>query len=636
MSWFWNSLTVLVKRIVLVFILFSLTRLLFLVFNLSSFGELSFGELSKLFFWGIRFDASAIAYGNLVLVFLSLLPFRFVVKRFYQLALKIIFIVSNAVLLVANIADIEYFKFSKKRMSAYIFDGLGLGGTNDDILEQLPYFMFQFWYLTVIWLVIIYVLYKFSSRHCIEAAVGGSRKITAYVYRYIIFALFLILTLIAARGGVSGKPLSVIHASEYCSVQNMPLVLNSPFTVLRSINKQGLKEQAYFSRNVCDSVFTNKIDFSAQGRFEPKNVLILILESFGSEYCGFANNGKGYTPFLDSLSKHSFVFPHAFANGTQSIQSLPSILAGLPALMEKPYVASAYASNRINSLPEQLIGKGYATAFFHGATNGSMNFDRFVNLLGIADYFGRTEYADDSDFDGQWGIFDHSFLPFVASRLDKLPQPWFSGVFTLSSHHPYTLPEQFKTVFTQGEIPMHNAVQYVDYSLREFFNTIKDTEWYNKTLFVITADHTSISLEDCYMNDVGKYSIPLLFFCPADSSLQGMNGYAICQQADIFPSVLDYLGYSGHFACYGNSVFDARENYAVNFSNGLYHFVYKGYSLAFDGQKVTSLYKYPEDRMLTDNLTGMNLPIEKEIVRKLKAIIQNYNTNVIHNTLWVE
>ena len=158
--------------------------------------------------------------------------------------------------------------------------------------------------------------------------------------------------------------------------------------------------------------------------FSNDNVVIIILESFAREYIGSLNHGleggkyEGYTPFIDSLIKVSLTFDVSIANGKKSIDAMPSILASVPSL-ETPYTISHYANNQINGLPELLKKKGYYSAFFHGAPNGSMGFDSFSRVAGFDDYFGLDQYPEKNDFDGMWGVWDEPFFKFFAEKLNS-------------------------------------------------------------------------------------------------------------------------------------------------------------------------------------------------------------------------
>ena len=181
------------------------------------------------------------------------------------------------------------------------------------------------------------------------------------------------------------------------------------------------------------------------------------------------NNYKGYTPFLDSLIKESLVFTNAYSNGYRSLDAIPAAITSIPCLMDDPIITSVYSNNTFTTLPNLLKEKNYYSAFFHGGTNGTLGLDGFAKLLGFQDYFGRTEYNNDDDFDNYWGIYDEPFLQFMNKKLDEFPQPFLVMEFTLSSHYPYSMPSKYENTFKEGSLKIHRVVRYTDNALRHFF-----------------------------------------------------------------------------------------------------------------------------------------------------------------------
>ena len=215
-----------------------------------------------------------------------------------------------------------------------------------------------------------------------------------------------------------------------------------------------------------------------------------------------------------------------------------------------------------------------------------------------------------------------------------MKQPFFSYIFTLSSHHPYTVPEKFQSKFNKHSEKIFNAIEYADFSLELFFESCKKEAWYKNTLFVLTADHTGPIFDTKYKTETGKYAIPILYFCPSDSTLQGVDSTKVTQQIDIVPSVLNYLNYEKRFFSLGNSVFDERENnYAIIYQSGIYRIIYKNFILFFKENQSIGLYDYLTDPNLTKNLVNENLSDKNYIENMLKAGIQNYNNSLIDNKM---
>ncbi|MDP8228589.1 MAG: LTA synthase family protein, partial [Candidatus Electryoneaceae bacterium] len=339
----------------------------------------------------------------------------------------------------------------------------------------------------------------------------------------------------------------------------------------------------------------------------------------------------GYTPFLDSLMQQSLSFK-GFANGEKSMDAIPSILSGIPSMMNRSYLVSSYVGNNVESLASKLKENGYATAFYHGGTNGTMGFESYSKVAGFDNYYGRTEYKNEDDFDGDWGIFDGPFLQYMASTLNETPQPFFATVFTLSSHHPYVLPDGFENRFPKGTLDIHETVAYADDALREFFKTASMMPWFNNTLFVITSDHTFPPYFDEYKTAWGRYSVPIVFYSPEDTLKS--NKEITVQHIDILPSILDYVNYNGKYFSYGSSVFDDTEiHFAVSYLPTTYQLIKGDYLYKFDGVKDLALYNFRKDPMLMENLLEKEDSILNEMSNITKAVIQQYNNRMIHNCI---
>lgn len=523
--------------------------------------------------------------------------------------------------------DFEYFKFTSKRTTADLFITDGL---EKDLLHLIPSFLKDFWYIAV--LAILFFLTVRWLYQKIERLSIPSLKVKEQILIIIpLFALYFI----GFRGGVQYRPLNVIQASQYAKAQNIPLVLNTPFTIIKSSYKENLKVKKFFEEDELASVYSPLLHFKQDSIVKELNVVVLILESFSKEYIGALNkDNKSYTPFLDKLIQESLCFPNGFANGKKSIEGLPAILSSIPTLMNTAYISSKYGSNSIQSLPSFLKERGYETAFYHGGENGTMGFNSFSDIAGIARYVGRDQYPKQSDYDGNWGIFDEPFLQFTIEDMSKMKEPFFSGIFTLSSHHPYTVPSQHEGKFEEGPIPILKTISYADYALKQFFETAKQQTWFKNTLFVITADHTQQNFREEYNNSVGRYRVPLLYYSPA--YIQPKIDSTIAQQNDIFPSVVDFIGYEGDIIAFGNSAFSKnKQRFAVSYLNGIYQLISKDYYLLFDGENPIALYKLDAASTPSKRRNLMNSETEKllELENLLKGIIQQYQQRLTTNSL---
>jgi phosphoglycerol transferase MdoB-like AlkP superfamily enzyme len=603
-------------------LMFTLCRILFYIFNSPQFSNVGIWD----FFIGFLFDIVTTAIVFLPLVVIELFPNQWRGNKVYQLILKVLFFIVLFFSILMNLADIEYFKFSSSRSNISTIKMMSYG---NDFSQQLPSFIKDFWYLFIIAFVVMggaWWLYK-----KIDKLKDDSKEIS-WFKQSVWFVIMAVLIVMLGRG-TGLRPIEPINITKYVKDQNVSLALNSTFTIIKSWGKQALKEKDYFSDEELKQIFYPIHKYDNQKELNQPNVVIIMLESFSVEFIASINGTKEInTPFLDSLFHQSLVFTNCYANGKKSIDAVPSIISSIPKLMNQEFITSIYATNQIESIPKHLKSINYETAFFHGATNGSMNFDQFAQKVGFDHYFGRNEYNNDKDFDGTWGIYDEEFFKWSADQMSQLKAPFFTTIFSLSSHPPYAIPEKYNGKFVGGHTPMHNSVKYTDYALQQFFAYAKAQPWYNNTLFIVTADHTPASGTPEYFKDMGNMHIPLVFFHPTDSTFKGVNNKVV-GQIDIMPTIFDLIGYDKKFYAFGHSIF-SEECYSPSYVNNKYLMFGKNHLYTFLNDKHLGLYNL-KDKLLDPNCYKEQKSIADALEKMLKAYIQTYHKDLINNTMTV-
>ncbi|MCF0191271.1 MAG: sulfatase-like hydrolase/transferase [Marinilabiliaceae bacterium] len=636
-----NEYLILPYRFAVLIIFYAIERVSFYLFNTELFPNCSLSDWPLMMYGGLRFDISALIYLNLLWFVCYILSFKAKFKKRYSSFLEGLFFTLNAIGLAMNCIDFIYYRFILKRTTYNVLDILA---GEENMTTLWGQFFVDYWYVFLYFIVLL-TLFVYAIR-LYKPKVTPVRNSIAYaIIGILVFGIVAALSVAGIRGGVrhSTRPITLSNAAAYTSSpEESAIVLNTPFSFIRTIGKKGFEHLSYFSEDEIDNYFS-PIHKEKAISTEPnrKNVVIFILESFSREFIGAMNptleDGKyaGYTPFLDSLVSQSLSFCNAYSNGRKSIDAMPSILASIPSLT-MPYVVSQYSNNKVNSIASILNDEGYETAFFHGAPNGSMGFDAFAKIAGFKSYRGKNEYNNDNDFDGIWGIWDDKFFQYYANEISSMQEPFCAALFSLSSHHPFKVPAEFEGRFPKGKLPVEECIGYTDYALRQFFNNVKDKPWFNNTLFVITADHSSIPDHSEYMNNAQAFAVPILFYSPNDSTLTGSRN-VIAQQADIMPSILSYLGISKKFVSFGIDLFSTPDNehFAVNFNNGVYQ-LYKNDSIAyFDGKVIAGLYDMKRDPMLTTDIKEENPNTTKSFEQIIKAYLQQYNNRMIEDRLTI-
>ena len=628
----------LVYRIFLAYVFYQIARLLFWYFNKDLIKVDSISEYIKLAFHGTAFDTTAILYVNALFILLSLLPLVINTKKVFQKILFWLYFITNGIAYAMNFGDFIYYKFSQARLTSAVFQ---VAEHESNVSKTLMISIGEHPFV-LIWYVVLMILWVFLYK---RVKVDDVKPLKLLPY-FITSILTLCITAVLVVGGIRGdfkhstRPINMVDATRFVTnpLQGN-MVLNSTFSFFRTLNTNNFKEvhsvdEKYIEENVQPyKVYDRKVE-------NRPNIVIFIVESFGREYSGAFNKDKNikdyvsYTPFMDSLANQSLIFPNTFANGRQSIHGMSSVLAGIPSLTDA-FTGSPYSNQKIQSIVSVCNDLGYDTSFYHGAPNGSMGFLGFGNILGFKHYFGKTEYNHDEDFDGMWAIWDEPFLQYFAKNVGK-KLPFMATVFTASSHHPFKIPEKYNGKFRKGKIEIHEPMQYTDYAIKQYFETAKKQPWYNNTIFVFTGDHTNQVYYPEYERAMNRYAVPLVFYSPNPAyQLKGVS-QEIAQQADIYPTLADLIGYNKPIRSWGRSLVSDKKYpfIIVNSDGSTDQFMIGNYIYRFDGKEIIGVYAQSDLSLEKNLMNEVKNPEVEQGKKTAKAWYQDYMDRVINRKLY--
>ena len=665
-------------------------RLIWFVGNVYWLQPLGVWEYFQVFLIGFYFDAPVVAYLFLpVWVWWSFAPSTITIKNYLFRGISTGLIFSTVLL---NAIDAGYSNVTSKRSGKELLDVLA------DPANKVSNYILDYWWGVILIFLFGWLIWRFfpvpkvevtskktaqpSKTNSIEIDSSDDKSrnqqlpskslwypLSSTLLR---FLLIVLVILFFGRGGTRLRPLRASDAAEFVVPEISPLLVSTPFSMISSFQSAGLTAVQwlnqgsesfhlhgnslslgdYIKNNYSDNHSGYKPNLSTidssiltQNKTRKSNVVLIVVESLARDYTGFLN-GAPYTPFLDKLAKNpdAVVFPFCFANGTKSIEMAPSIFAGMPNLMEDFFITSSYSTNRITNVFGLMKSMNYTTQFFHGSNNGTMGFRSFFKSGGLQEYFGIDEYpSKEVDFDGHWGIFDEPYLQYFSKKLSQNQQPFFSSVFTLSSHHPYAIPESLKSKFPGSNLTVQKTIAYADYSLEKFFQSASKESWFENTIFIITGDHTSHGTLGYFYSPSGHYEVPFLIFAPGKgdalrSSFTTEITQKTCSQLDVFPTSLSFAFDMPNLSIgMGRSLLDSSyKGYSYHYDKGLYYIIQYPYVLIMNEQgENIEFYKQLRNSNKKENLENSPLPevqLKKtELLFHLKAAVQGYRRGLTSN-----
>ena len=621
-----TPLALLVWRIVLLYAVLMLCRTAFYLYNAAVLGPLTWAEAWPLLAGALKFDTASVVYADGVFILLSLLPLPLRERRWYRAVLFWYYVAVNAVLVVAtNLADTVYFRYTQKRFTA---DEIFFAD-NDNSLQLVGKFMAENWYLVLLWIALTALLAWGYRRRVREESIF-SRGWAYYIGNTVIFAAAAGLSVAGMRGGMTRmtRPITLSNATLYTADSGKAnLILSNPFCILRTIGSAGsVKYKKHFAPEELARRFTpvHQPADSAAVNLAGRNVVVFIMESMSAEHSAYLcpevyadREVKGFTPFLDSLMQNGLVFKRMYANGTRSIQAMPSVLGSIPSF-RTPFVLMPQSLGESRQLPAMLADKGYATLFFCGSEHGSMGFGAYARSAGVERLVSRENYEvrhGTGDFDGYWGIWDEPFLQFMGEELAATPEPFFATLFTLSSHHPFVVPEQYAATLPDGYTRIHKGVAYDDQAFRRFFHRFGGEEWFRRTIFVFVADHVSSEkFAEKTRSYPGNMHIVGFIHTP-DGALQG-EVREVTQQLDIMPTVLGLTGNTEPYFAFGRDVLNEpqRPRWSVSYDG-------KFRALTDDGAVVL-------DDSGSEVQECPTTPAADSLTQSFRALIQQYYSHI--------
>ena len=636
-KFFQNDFFVLIFRLLILYFILLITQVVFYFYNHSIVGNIQLSALPMLLKGALKFDTISILYLNTVFLFLSLIPFKFREKKWYQKMLFWIYTISNSIgIIILNLADAVYYRYTFKRISSeelHFFKDSE--NTSDIILKSMG----ENWYLVLIGIGLI-ALMIFLYKKIKYSGSSISKKAIYYPLHVILLAVGVFFYIFGIRSSfdLKARPVTLSYAAFYTqSAPQTSVILSNPFCTLRTLRMKDFQVLEYFDEETAKKIFTPYHYPSGNFKYQlgKKNIVLIVLESFNREHSKFMmphlNKGDGYTPFLDSLMQEGFAFTNSFSNGRKSIEALPSILVSIPSY-KKPFPLLPESVGEMRAFPSILEEDyGYSTHFFCGTTENQMGFEAIGKMAGIKNFYNRSHFEKLHPGENRaniWGIWDMDFLQYFENELNKIDTPFFASVYTLTSHHPFVLPEEYQGKMPVGVNPIQPCVAYTDLSIRKFFEQASKEPWFENTLFIFVADHAS-GYNAYEESQTAKGSTAIIYFLyTPDHSLQGIS-HEVVQQLDIMPTLLGLMGYDKPYFAFGRDFFNEPERKAIatNCVNQIYQCITDSLSIYRDDEQ--TLYAYAAtDTLQQHDILDLNKTEQKKIDDYFKAILQSYTTHL--------
>ena len=607
----------------LLFFFQCLLKLVFYYYNASLLSVRNIGQpgIFNIIKWSVCYDLLTLLFINApFIIFLSLAHFL----KFKNSAVKIaaiVFVAVNLICILLNFADIFYFHFNFHRADAGLFYVL------QNVVQKA--FVANWWLsiLAILLVLAITIVLIFIFRKLIAAYKSGD----SFIGSTLILGLAMLLIIVLPFGKkiiVPTYPLVQLNSNELLLVQN------SFHTVLYSLYRK--KEGAvsplhYMPDDAAAALVSFKKKLPGSNNPLKKNIILFIMESVPEDFFNPSGPYKVSMPFLDSLVAKSTFFSQAYSYSYTSNNGITSILAGLPTLTEIPLYHSSYINLASTGIGTELRKQGYHSSFFIGDGYDDFGFAKCCNWLGIDKYYSKENIPGYQNMQAHtMGLHDEYVLRFMLQEINKMPSPFFSVQYNISTHFPYDLPKNYidKNSSANFTMPMKSMAYYSD-CLQNFFTAASKQAWYQNSIFIFCADHWMLPNDKIIeVDDVQGFHIPIFIFDPAAPEKKIIN--KTVSQFDIMNTILDIGGAKDSVISYGDDLHEVvpgipRRIFCKK-NSGSYVVIDSSYALGFNPvtDKAEFCYNFKTDTSRKNNLLydAAAAGIISSLLIELKAFLQ--------------
>lgn len=533
----------LLKRLMFWLLFFAILRMVFLLYFRESIvlDEIPFSEVLSVFWHALALDISTACY---------LLVFSYIFLMIHQLTrFKLILHVDRVFALIIMLvyalistAELGLYGEWKTKLS---YKALSYLHNPSEVFNSVSTAVF--FLLILFWLLQALLPNYFYCKLVATESRSGSLKKPAAWWTLLFIP---ILIFIGLRGGLNEIPITT--STSYFSkhqILNLAAVNsgnNMMVSTLSSFSIETKNPFVTFPDDEARQIVTDlhQVDGDSTLRLtsiDQPNIVILLLESWSADLVESLGGEPGIAPSFKALEKEGLLFTDFYASGNRSQQAMGSLFAGLPGL---PITTITDHPEKYAALPsfiKDIKQSGYYTSFWFG---GQLNYGNILSYLMSNEFDEITQGKDlpSSFVRGKLGVHDEYLLKYVATELNNQPQPFFTTVFTLSSHSPYDQPMEEEIHWPKAEKAFVNSAHYTDKALGEFFQLASQQPWYQNTLFLVVADHSHRSYRNHPLGSFEHHKIPLLITGPAlDPEFRGKTFDKVSGNTDIPATLLAQL-----------------------------------------------------------------------------------------------
>ncbi|MEA1881125.1 MAG: sulfatase-like hydrolase/transferase [Candidatus Marinimicrobia bacterium] len=578
---------------------FAVDRLLFLIYNLS-ISSLTLMQIFEPFWHALRLDLSAVCYMIsplffiwLVSLFIPIRKLENIIKAYFWIIIPIVTFGVVANLEVyhewgynINRDAVSYLKYPKEFWASSLNAPLGLLS----VIYTIYALLFIGWGLRIA---------KRNSNFSSHASGLSIKRIiknsSAAILSFILFGICL-------RGGIQLAPINqsfaVYSENKKLNAASVNTIWNLLYSYSRVVHDNPYQ---FFANSEIQEILSKNNDNN--NKQFPKifsgnnlNIVLVVLEGVASEMFKNMGSKSQFTTHMDHLIENGILFDNIYATEKRTDRGLVSILSGYPSLPLISLVKQPDKAATLPFLPNRFKNVGYETVFIYGGESEFANIKSFLLNAGFNHIIDKNNFQK-KDIKSKWGAHDHIVFNRTLDELNKLVEPFFITILTLSSHEPFEIPMEPILNGNDRQTLYKNSIIYTDRSVYNFMNSVAKKPFYDNTIFVFISDH-GFRVGDAINWYPRRHRIPLFIYGkPLREEWRGKRISEIGSQADLAKTILYQFNLNANGFDFSRNLLDNTISSAFYTFNHGFGWIEKEQMLVYDHdiKSVTFLNGYVPD-----------------------------------------
>lgn len=517
------------------YLLFVLSRVMFLLVYSQKAAGAGFSEILKTFVYGFQLDVGISAYivflPSFVLAITSFSKKSFVIK-FYNIYFALALFVSTFII-AGDLFMYQYWGFRIDATPLFYMTNLKAMTASVSIITVIT--------SLIVSLSIAAALYFIYWRIFNSKLKELDKSSGTFL---ILFPATLVL-IIVMRGGIGLASLTTSTAyfskNQFLNHAAINPVWNAGFSLTE---KQDLtrKYEFYTKAEMLSILEPLKINGNSTVKLlntNRPNIILIITESFTAKALEATGGHIGIMPNMNQLVKEGVLFDQIYAASDRTDKGISAVIAGYPSLPGTSVLKFQKLTEKLAFIPSRLNANGYISEFFYGGTLDFANYRSFLVQAGFDKIISDKDFPA-SEMQTKWGAYDHVLLKKVLEESADSDSGFFKTILTLTSHEPFKIPIAPLLKGDDDDTKFLNSLHYTDQALGDFIREAKKKKWWDNTLVIIIADHSDRKPDNSSSWERKKYHIPMIWLGGA-LAVQDTVISKIASQTDLAATLMAQL-----------------------------------------------------------------------------------------------